>query len=230
MNHQFDIDDARKYGVNSAIILNNIRFWVAKNKANKKHLHEGSYWTYNSIKAFSELFPYLTEKQIRTALGNLESHGIISKGNFNENKYDRSNWYCLNGEIHLPKEETPFAPQGECITDIKPIVKQYNYMSLLEYINSLTNKKYKVVIDKAITNLDKLAKNYTEDDVRVAIFNCSKDEYHISTNFKFLTLEFISRPDKFEKFFNASFQKNTSQPISDTEAKIKAMWKQSSNS
>jgi len=95
MIHSFDIEDAKKYGVNAAIILNNIRFWVEKNAANKKHFHDGKYWTYNSYAAFNELFPYLGEKQIRNALAILKESNVIAVGNFNSNSYDRTQWYSL---------------------------------------------------------------------------------------------------------------------------------------
>ena len=44
MTHVFDVEVAEKYGVNSAILLNALVFWVKKNKANKKHFHDGLTW------------------------------------------------------------------------------------------------------------------------------------------------------------------------------------------
>jgi hypothetical protein len=32
-SHIFDVDDAVKYGFKEAVILGNIKFWIAKNKA-----------------------------------------------------------------------------------------------------------------------------------------------------------------------------------------------------
>ena len=52
MNHSFDIEIAKKYSVDEAIFLNHIAFWIQKNIANKKHFHEGQYWTYSSYPAF----------------------------------------------------------------------------------------------------------------------------------------------------------------------------------
>lgn len=95
MMHAFDIDIATKYGTNAAIILVNIEYWVKKNEANGKHFHDGLYWTYNSVKAFSDLFPYMTDRQISNALKVLKDAGIITTGNFNENKYDRTLWYAI---------------------------------------------------------------------------------------------------------------------------------------
>ena len=95
MEHSFDVEIAKQYGINAAILLKNIYFWVCKNKANNKHFYEGKYWTYNSTKAFMELFPYLGDKQIRGALKVLESNGLICTGEFNEIKYDRTKWYAI---------------------------------------------------------------------------------------------------------------------------------------
>lgn len=98
MLHQFDVRVAKVYGVDEAIMLNNIRFWILKNKANHKHFYEGKYWTYNSMRAFQTLFPYWTHRQIERILGKLIESGALIKGCFNENKLDRTAWYTLTEE------------------------------------------------------------------------------------------------------------------------------------
>jgi hypothetical protein len=124
MTHSFETEDAEKYGVNAALILSNIRFWIAKNKANKRHEYDGKTWTYNSVKAFGELFPYLSAKQIRTEIQKLVEAGEIGEGNYNKSSYDRTKWYCLLKKIHLTKKENPFALEGKPIPDSKPYCKQ----------------------------------------------------------------------------------------------------------
>lgn len=98
--YSFNTDYAKEYGVAEAVILQNIVFWVKKNKANQKHFHNGKYWTYNSVKAFQELFDFLTPKQIRRVLDNLEAGKAIEKDNFNASPYDRTLWYTLSDEIY----------------------------------------------------------------------------------------------------------------------------------
>lgn len=95
MFHSFDIDLAKKYGVNEAILLYNIAFWVAKNTANKQNFFEGRYWTFNSVKAYSDLFPYLSASTIKRALKHLKDEGIILTGNFNNDQHNRTNFYSL---------------------------------------------------------------------------------------------------------------------------------------
>lgn len=91
--HTFDPVDAEKYGILEAVLLANIRWWVEKNKANGRHLHDGRYWTYNSAKAFTKLFPYASQQQIQRALKRLEDAGVLKIGTYNTNPYDHTKWY-----------------------------------------------------------------------------------------------------------------------------------------
>lgn len=95
MEHHFDVDDCIKYGMEEAVILYNIRFWIMKNEANGKLFYNGKTWTYNSAKAFKDLFPYFTERKINRVLNKLVEEGAIIKGEFNENPWDRTSWYAL---------------------------------------------------------------------------------------------------------------------------------------
>lgn len=130
MTYTFDTFLATKYGVNEAILLNNFIFWIAKNEANRIHFHDGRYWTYNSVRAFAELFPFWSEKQIRTTIASLERQGVLLKGNYNEQKYDRSLWYSFSdefvkcilheGQIDFPKRANGLDEKGEPIPYNKP--------------------------------------------------------------------------------------------------------------
>jgi len=95
MEHSFDVDIAVKYGINAAILLQNIFWWIQKNKANKRHYHDGYYWTYNSREAYTKLFPYLSERQVKTAMDKLISDGIIITGDYNTDRYKRPTWYAI---------------------------------------------------------------------------------------------------------------------------------------
>lgn len=95
MQHSFDVEIAEKYGVSEAILLQHLWFWIEKNKANEKNFYDGTYWTYNSTKAFVKLFPYMTQRQIQNALKKLKDKGIIKTGNYNKSAYDRTLWYAF---------------------------------------------------------------------------------------------------------------------------------------
>lgn len=101
MTHHFDVNEATLYGVESAILLANIRFWLANNKANKVNAYDGYYWTYNSARAFSELFPYMTARSISRYLKNLCDLGVLVAGNYNKTSYDHTLWYTIPSEFEV---------------------------------------------------------------------------------------------------------------------------------
>ncbi len=135
MNHSFDIAIAEKYGVNAAILLQHIFWWCEKNKANETNYYDGLYWTYNSRKAFTMLFPYMSEKQIRTALDRLVNEGLIVIGNYNEDKRDRTLWYaatekgsciCQKGCSCSAKKANEDAHEGRPLPDINTDINTDN--------------------------------------------------------------------------------------------------------
>lgn len=138
LNHYFDVDIATQFGIEESILLCNIRFWIEKNKANDKGYHDGNWWTYNSVKAFNELFPYMTPHVISRALQHLEQAGIIITGNYNKSTYDRTKWYAITeigwalfgesipkkAEMEDQKNVIPFSKNDKPIPDNKPIIKK----------------------------------------------------------------------------------------------------------
>lgn len=127
MTHSFDIDHALKYGVNESIMISNFQFWIHKNKANGTHLHDGKTWTYNSVNAFKEIFPYWNNGQIRRCLESLVKQEVLVKGDYNKNRYERTLWYAFNDEsiflnqqVHLSKTANGDVENGKCITDTIP--------------------------------------------------------------------------------------------------------------
>lgn len=99
MIHAFHTNDASRYGLIESVMLNNFRYWIGHNQANGKHLHDGRTWTYNSVKAFGALFPYLTSNQIRRCLESLVLQGVLIRGNYNESAYDKTSWFAFSDEL-----------------------------------------------------------------------------------------------------------------------------------
>jgi len=94
MNHSFNVEIAKQYGIEKAVILENFYFWIKKNQANKKNMHDGKAYTFNTASAFAELFPYIKERQIAKLLREMESEDdLLLSGQFNN--YDRTKSYTL---------------------------------------------------------------------------------------------------------------------------------------
>lgn len=78
-----------------------------------------------------------------------------------------------------------------------------NWHALLEQFNSITGKRLKVVNDKVKRQVRaRLKEGYSKEDIVNAVINCFNDAYHKEHGHKYLTLEFITRADKLEKYSN----------------------------
>lgn len=159
MEHHFNVEVAKVYGVEEAILIHNIFFWIKKNVANDRHNHDGRYWTYNSSKAFAELFPYFNEKKIYRLLADMCQKKILIKGNFNKNAFDRTMWYALSDETLsvLDKEKYDISQMSESYDEkcTFHFSKMENGFSESEepipYSNTDSKQDNKEEIDKSIS-------------------------------------------------------------------------------
>lgn len=92
MEHSFDVETAEQHGVECAIVLKHLCFWVAHNELNDNNLRDGRYWTWNTAKAMRAYFPYWTVDQIRRVLDKLESSKIILRAHYSAK---RTTWYTV---------------------------------------------------------------------------------------------------------------------------------------
>ena len=106
MVNSFDTEVAMDVGINAAILYKNIQYWCEHNRTNGHHYHDGYYWTFNSMKAYAEQFPYLSEAQVRQALKILESKGYIKSGNYSKQSYDRTKWYADIRNLSMQSKES----------------------------------------------------------------------------------------------------------------------------
>lgn len=101
--HHFEVEDAVAHGVHAAILIQNLRFWIQHNKANGSNGHGGRTWTYNSAKAFAQLFPYLSPDQIKRIIKKLVDDGVIVTRALSDNAWNRVNWYAFADEHAMLK-------------------------------------------------------------------------------------------------------------------------------
>jgi len=134
----------------------------------------------------------------------LESLGIRkpSKSNHKPSKSESEGSVKPQSKEEYTKEKknTPKPPKGDSSENSNSKNPKIDWELLLQKFNEITGKKARVVPDKAKRQIRaRLKEGYSRQQILIAIKNCSQDPYHIE-NPKFLTLEFISRSDKFEKY------------------------------
>ena len=184
MEHHFNVDLAKKYGILEAVILNHFSFWIAKNEANEKHFHDGRYWTYSSAKALHKMFPYASERQIRYAIQKLEDEGVVIKGNYNKSPYDRTMWYSLSEEAmsNFPESEievTDLSNENDRsvtpIPDIKTDKRKDIHSQvdeIVSYLNEKSGKHYRASSSPTVKCIHaRLEEKFTVEDFKKVIDN-----------------------------------------------------------
>lgn len=94
----FYAHEAERFGVEEAIMLQHLRYWILKNKSENRNYANGHYWTYNSYRAFEAVFPFWTKAQIRRVLHSLEKQGVIRKDQLAGNSWNRTSWYTITSK------------------------------------------------------------------------------------------------------------------------------------
>ncbi|WP_249962444.1 hypothetical protein [Histophilus somni] len=88
---------AREIGLNEALVLQQINYWIEINRKTGKNFYEGRYWTYNSIRSWQENdFDYMSFETVKRTFTKLEKQGYLITGNFNKDPRDKTKWYSIN--------------------------------------------------------------------------------------------------------------------------------------
>ena len=145
MQHHFTVEVAKEYGINCAVLLDNFVYWQKENEANRRNYHDGRYWSYNTIKAFTEMFPYLSTQNIRTAIQKLLKAELIVSGEFADDPYDHTKWYSVTEKgMRFYQIDMSESTILESLTPTSRIVSS-NKSTIIQIENNTDNKQH---IDK----------------------------------------------------------------------------------
>ncbi len=94
---------AIKYGLNEAIIIQQLHYWLVRST----NIEQDRKWVYNSISEWHKQFPFWSEKTISRILKKLCEVHLVIKGNFNKMPMDKTLWYTLDyGQLDLTIQTT----------------------------------------------------------------------------------------------------------------------------
>ena len=83
-------------GLNEAIILQQVHYWIELNKKNGRNFHKGKYWTYNTYEEWHEQFPFWSKETIKRTFKRLRNMKLIIVDRFNVYQMDRTLWYTID--------------------------------------------------------------------------------------------------------------------------------------
>ena len=98
MMHSFNVELAKVYGIECAIILHDIYYWVKYNEVRDSNLVNGRHWTYNTRKSMAYHFPYWSNDQIKRFTKKLIDAGLILVEQHNKKSFDHTLWYSLTDQ------------------------------------------------------------------------------------------------------------------------------------
>jgi len=106
VHHSFDIHLATELkSIELAILVHHFAFWIDVNRRAKRNEHDGKVWMYQTLEQITENFPYWSKQQVERYIRKLTNMGVLVKGNYNTNKYDRTVWYAF-GDDWIQNENT----------------------------------------------------------------------------------------------------------------------------
>lgn len=86
-----------KTGLNKAIFLNQLNYWIELNEQSGINFEDGYYWSYSSYpKMIERDFPYWSVDTLKRAVTSLEKYGIVISANYNSMKMDKKKWYRID--------------------------------------------------------------------------------------------------------------------------------------
>jgi len=106
--HYFTVNDACHHTLADAVILQDLRYWLSRNRINEYNIRDGYYWSYDSAREIAGRLPYLKRRTINNRLRKLENKGIVKSSNYNAKGYDRTKWYTIPDEYNVncpPKDK-----------------------------------------------------------------------------------------------------------------------------
>lgn len=84
-------------GLNKAIVLNQLSYWLGINEKAKRNFKDGYFWMYDSYAKWAKRdFPFWSADTVKRAFVALEKDGIVISANYNSFKVDKTKWYRID--------------------------------------------------------------------------------------------------------------------------------------
>lgn len=154
---------ATEIGLNEAIILQQIHYWLNQSS----HNHDGKKWIYNTYDDWNKQFPFWSVMTIRRAINSLEKQNLILIANYNKAGFDKTRWYsinypvvesvnrrCVQNEQTICSKRTDRSVQNEQ-TNTRDYTENTTenismsdksdaapYKTIIEYLNNKVNKRF----------------------------------------------------------------------------------------
>lgn len=173
---------ANVLGLNEAIVVQQIHYWLNINEKAKINIYDDKVWTYNTYDVWQkENFTFWSVRTLKSIFKKLEDKGILIKGNYNKKKYDRTLWITLNYNkleellLQYEKDTECNHNSGENIENVEISTKCKNdTMSDSNKVQHLHNGECNIFTMDSATSAPPIPKT-TKDYTKTSISTTHKD-------------------------------------------------------
>lgn len=95
-------DLASAIGLNEAIVLQQLQYWIAETGAGVEH--NGKRWVYNTLEQWQKQFPFWSVDTVKRAFTSLQKAGVISVEKLAAKDHNQTNFYTINHDHHALME------------------------------------------------------------------------------------------------------------------------------
>ena len=158
MIHSFNTTLAERYGIEEAILIEHLYWWIHKNDCDEveEMFQEGRVWCRFTAKGISKYIPYMNAHKIWRVLQGLEKKDKIKVGNFNKLATNHTSWYAFSDDFILELEQLNYD-----FSKIKNRILKNEKSNNIIINNSI--KENNIIEDKKRLSNDNQKKNYSDD-------------------------------------------------------------------
>ena len=157
-------------GLNEALILQQVHYWLKINEKNKRNCYRGKYWTYNTINEWQEKFPFWSTSTVKRVFKNLRDMDLIIVDNFNVYQLDRTLWYTINYEEleRLIENHNKAKEEALVIPEATNQSRNLTSQNVKERMDQLAHAQDKINYEQIIKNCEihAIDKEYQETAVQ----------------------------------------------------------------
>lgn len=207
----FSPELARRIGLNEAIALQQIEYWVRETESGIEF--EGKRWIYNTYPNWVKQFPFWSEETVKRTMISLRKQGLILVEQLNKAKHDRTNYYTVNDECLALYDQVKSAPSiGSNPPDLSETTTEITQIPFEDIFNVyekvLPNKpKVKIRDDarkKAIRSLWIKDKKFQSVEFWEKYFKVVRDSRFLSET-KTLAFDWLMKPANFKKVAEGNY-------------------------
>ena len=233
---------AIEIGLNEAIILQQIHYWL--NQSN--HNHDGKKWIYNTYDDWNKQFPFWSVMTIRRTITSLEKQNLILIANYNKAGFDKTRWYsinypvvesvnrrCVQNEQTICSKRTDGSVQNEQ-TNTRDYTENTTenismsdksdaapYKTIIKYLNNKVNKRfsYKSESNRKLIKA-RFNEGYKLEDF-MKVIDIKTNEWINDKKMKsYLQPSTLFRGSNFDKYLNQDEKPKSSSHIPNEEEKL----------